>query len=70
MDKYSFIANAHGSYIDELYASYKTDPESVDESWQRFFEGFEFNLQKYGEDSNEAGPVSIKETQVRNLIHA
>ncbi len=71
MDKYSYIANAHGGYIDELYANYQNDPSSVDESWQKFFEGFEFSLQKYGENgavTDEA--VSTKDTQVRNLIHA
>ena len=73
MDKYSYIANAHGSYIDELYQEYKRNPESVDESWQRFFEGFEFSLKKYGEDgaTETADPIlSSKETKVRNLIHA
>ncbi|MEL7002877.1 MAG: hypothetical protein AAFN93_09115, partial [Bacteroidota bacterium] len=50
MDKYSYIANAHGDYIDELYKAYQSDPSSVDESWQKFFEGFEFSLQKYGEE--------------------
>ncbi len=51
MDKYSYVANAHASYIDELYTSYKQDPASVDHSWQKFFEGFEFSLQ-YGEGTN------------------
>ena len=46
MDKYSYIANAHGEYIDELYKSYKDNQESVDQSWQKFFEGFDFSLQK------------------------
>ncbi|MDH5598397.1 MAG: hypothetical protein OEY34_04705, partial [Cyclobacteriaceae bacterium] len=48
MDKYSYISNAHGNYIDDLYTSYKEDPNSVDLSWQRFFEGFEFKSEKYG----------------------
>ncbi|HNP18901.1 MAG TPA: 2-oxoglutarate dehydrogenase E1 component [Fulvivirga sp.] len=71
MDKYSYISNAHGNYIDELYKSYQADPTTVDGTWQKFFEGFEFSLQKYGEDGppTEHG-VSSKETQVRNLIHA
>ena len=68
MDKYSYIANAHGNYLDEVYASYKKDPSSVDESWQRFFEGFEFSLQKYGEEG--ATELNSKEINVRNLIHA
>ena len=71
MDRYSYIANAHGSYLDELYADFKKDPTSVDESWQKFFEGFEFSLQKYGENGATTGEaVSTKDTQVRNLIHA
>ncbi|RLD23700.1 MAG: 2-oxoglutarate dehydrogenase E1 component [Bacteroidetes bacterium] len=73
MDKYSYIANAHGNYIDELYQSFKQDPDSVDVSWQRFFEGFEFSLEKYGEPSGEGSVdsgLSSKETKVRNLIHA
>ena len=35
MDKYSYVANAHVSYIDELYESFKKDPQSVDSSWQQ-----------------------------------
>jgi len=74
MDKYSYIANAHAGYIDELYQSYKQDANSVDESWQRFFEGFDFSIQKYGEDGIaevDSDPLkSSKETKVRNLIHA
>lgn len=73
MDKYSYIANAHGNYIDELYQSYKKDPQSVDESWQRFFEGFEFSQKDFGSNGSleqEHTKVSSKETHVRNLIQA
>ncbi|MDN5201822.1 2-oxoglutarate dehydrogenase E1 component [Fulvivirgaceae bacterium BMA10] len=72
MDKYSYISNAHSSYIDELYKAYKQDPESVDKSWQTFFEGFDFSLQKFGENgaSAETAAISGKETSVRDLIHA
>lgn len=68
MDKYSYIANAHGNYLDELFKSYKEDPDSIDESWKKFFEGFEFGQEQYGEkgDGQLATP---KETAVRNLIY-
>ncbi|WP_339876237.1 2-oxoglutarate dehydrogenase E1 component [uncultured Algoriphagus sp.] len=52
MDKFSYIANAHVSYIDELYSSYKSDPESIDPSWKEFFDGFDFALTNYGEEEN------------------
>ncbi|MFD2786145.1 2-oxoglutarate dehydrogenase E1 component [Hymenobacter rubripertinctus] len=45
MDAYSYIANAHGEYLDQLYQSYQADPASVDVSWQKFFEGFDFARQ-------------------------
>lgn len=82
MDKYSYISNAHSSYIDELYKSYKDNPESVDYTWQKFFEGFEFSQQEKKLNGSNgavvtASPsahptdnISIKEIQVRNLIHA
>ncbi|QNE41155.1 2-oxoglutarate dehydrogenase E1 component [Hymenobacter sp. NBH84] len=45
MDAYSYIANAHGEYIDQLYQAYKQDPDSVDFGWRKFFEGFDFSQQ-------------------------
>jgi 2-oxoglutarate dehydrogenase, E1 component len=63
MDKFSYIANAHVSYIDELYASYKSDPESIDPSWKEFFDGFDFALTNYGEEENgSAAPASAPST--------
>jgi len=74
MDKYSYMSNADVSYLDQLYQNYKQDPSSVDLTWQKFFEGYDFSSQRYGEKGNGNGSatatdtLSIKETQVRNLI--
>jgi 2-oxoglutarate dehydrogenase E1 component len=54
MDKFSYIANAHGAYLDELYKSYKENPDSIDVTWRKFFEGFEFS-QQYNFPSNGNG---------------
>jgi 2-oxoglutarate dehydrogenase E1 component len=73
MDKYSYISNADVGYVDQLYQNYKKDPASVDSTWQKFFEGYDFSSQRYGENGNGQGKedaLSIKETQVRNLIFA
>ncbi|MEQ8628216.1 2-oxoglutarate dehydrogenase E1 component [Ekhidna sp.] len=69
MDKYSYIANAHGNYLDELFKSYKEDPDSIDESWKKFFEGFEFGQKQYGEKGDGQQLATPKETAVRNLIY-
>jgi len=76
MDKYSYISNAHSAYIDDLYQSYQSDPASVDESWRTFFEGFDFSLQKYGDDGATLAPDAVggehlkKEIAVKELINA
>jgi len=74
MDKYSYISNADVGYLDGLYQNYKKDPSSVDISWQKFFEGYDFSQQRYGDNGSTTGAVvpdglTIKETQVRTLIH-
>jgi 2-oxoglutarate dehydrogenase E1 component len=72
MDKYSYISNADVGYLDQMYQTYKQDPTAVDATWQKFFEGYEFSQQRYGENGHSAvageDSLSIKETQVRNLI--
>jgi 2-oxoglutarate dehydrogenase E1 component len=79
MDKYSYISNADVGYVDQLYQNYKNDPASVDPTWQKFFEGFDFSQQHGGAGNGSNVPtvgsgatvsdsMSIKETQVRNLI--
>ncbi len=71
MDKYSYIANAHGGYIDTLYSDYQADPASVDESWQKFFEGFDFATSKFGENGgSQPSAQSDKEVKVYKLIRA
>lgn len=64
MEKYSYIANSEAAYIEELYQQFQQQPDAVDPSWQRFFEGFEFSL-KYGEGkpaSNGNGAPSAEKS--------
>ncbi|CAN5458754.1 2-oxoglutarate dehydrogenase E1 component [soil metagenome] len=74
MDKFSYISNAHSHYLDELYNSYKENPDSVDLSWQKFFEGFEFyqSFNGNGKATLEKAETGVSEKQigVRNLIYA
>lgn len=67
MDKFSYINSAHPEYIEALYKDYKKDPQSVDESWQKFFEGFEFASAT--ETKIAEAPESVKkEIKVLRLI--
>ena len=81
MDKYSYLSNAHGDYIEGLYQTYKKSPESLDIQWQKFFEGFEF-AGKFAQHANgtektsATSPVSSssepinKEFAVASLIES
>ncbi len=75
MDKFSYISNAEAGYLDQQYQNYKNDPQSVDATWARFFEGYDFSQQRFGENGSTKGAAGednhmLKETQVRNLIFA
>ncbi|MCB9273845.1 MAG: 2-oxoglutarate dehydrogenase E1 component [Lewinellaceae bacterium] len=75
MSDYSFITNAHPSYIESMYELYLQDPESVEESWRAFFQGFDFAHNSNGKGLNGAATaVSAdtldKEAKVLALITA
>ncbi len=67
MDKYSYIGNTDIDTIDKLYEQYKSDPDSVDVQWRKFFEGFEF-AQKNFPINKSAGQILDNEFKVINLI--
>lgn len=68
MDKFSYLGNADTSSIEDLFQQYSKDNSSVDESWQKFFEGFEFARKNYAE-STEIPQNVKKEFDVINLIN-
>ncbi|MEM6697674.1 MAG: 2-oxoglutarate dehydrogenase E1 component [Bacteroidota bacterium] len=57
MQDFSFVANAHPSYIDQLYQNYQNDPASVEESWQSFFKGFDYAANTNGSSNGVATAV-------------
>lgn len=72
MKDYSYVFNAHPSYIESLYRSYRQDPESVEEGWRLFFEGFDFgsNGHAVSDETVQADSQTItKEFGVLSIIH-
>lgn len=72
MKDYSHIFNAHPSYIESIYLSYKKDPNSIEQDWRLFFDGFELALAQNG-SAGISADVSVqnitKEFGVLSLIH-
>lgn len=63
MDRFSFLNAAHAQLIEDLYQQYLKYPDSLEPSWKAFFQGFDFALENYGEDQNEASAQ-------KNIVHA
>ena len=66
MDKHSYLSNADGKVIDDYYQQYLNNPESVEEGWKKFFEGFEFARKNYDTEVPEGFD---KEFKVIDLIN-
>lgn len=48
MEDFSYLNNAHPSYIEALYQEYLKNPEAGDPEWKKFFEGFDYAFGKNG----------------------
>ncbi len=70
MDRFSYLHAADPAYVEELYKKFLEDPESVDDAWRQFFDGFEFARKLY--PAKTSAPVSEypREFKVINLINA
>ncbi|MEM6803159.1 MAG: thiamine pyrophosphate-dependent enzyme, partial [Bacteroidota bacterium] len=73
-DQLSFLSNTNPEFVENLYKDYKADPNSVDPSWKRFFDGFDFAQQNYSNGqtatSDETDVLGSKELAVLNLINS
>jgi len=70
MKNYSYVFNAHPSFIESMYKSYQQDPTTVDEGWRLFFEGFEFGSNGHAvSDGSEVTTIGTKEFGVMSIIH-
>lgn len=70
MRDYSYVFNAHPTFIEDLYRKYKTSPESVEEGWKVFFEGFDFGQNGSAAEGQTVPSEDIsKEFGVFSIIH-
>lgn len=60
---FSFIANAHPSYIEGLYKDYSQDPASIDQSWATFFKGFDYASGNGNGNGHSNGATAVAHTE-------
>ncbi len=51
MDRFSFLNAAHTEFFAQLYDQYLDNPDSVEQSWRSFFQGFDFGMATYNEEN-------------------
>jgi 2-oxoglutarate dehydrogenase E1 component len=72
MSNFSHVFNAHPSYIEAMYGQYTINPESIDQEWRLFFEGFDFAgaSSKGAVTKSEGSNIdTTKEFGVMSIIH-
>ncbi len=68
MDKLDFLSGTDPALIEQLYETYQSNPDLLDEGWRKFFEGFDFASQHYPSGKG-AGIETSDEFKVINLIN-
>lgn len=69
MEKLTYLDNISPEIIDDLYRQYLTNPDSIDNNWKKFFEGFTFAQTNYSANSQQAD-FNSTEFNVIDLINA
>ena len=63
--KTSFLASANSEFIKEFYADYISDPNSLPDSWRKFFDGLSDNEKLIYEDIK--GPSWSREKKFKKI---
>ena len=64
--KTSFLAGNNSEFINEFYADYITDPNSLPESWRKFFDGLSDDEKLIYDDLK--GPSWSPDKKLKKLI--
>ena len=72
MNPLSYLNNADIGAFEGLYQQYQQDPNSVDQEWRNFFEGFEFSKADFSQEAQtkpvvDQSQISLKKAQKRLL---
>jgi 2-oxoglutarate dehydrogenase E1 component len=68
-NKFSYATATNVGYIEEQYERFKKDPAAVEESWRKFFEGYEFAV-THGAGDDAPGGGDQEAAKVEAYINA
>ena len=64
MKDFSYITNSHPAYIENLYADFVKNPETVDPDIRKFFEGFDFAVNSGRANANGSNRLPLVDTGI------
>lgn len=70
MKTYSYLSNSHPEYIENLYEQFIENPESIDNEYRKFFEGFDFAIDTNADEKFSTNTNTKDELKVALLIEA
>ena len=59
MDKFSYLSNVNGAYIEDVYLKYLQGDEYIEDSWRKFFDGYQFAQKNFSSNSKEI-PLNVQ----------
>ncbi len=68
-EKFSFASGANTEFLESLYKQYQQDSDSVDATWRKFFEGYDFAAHGVLGESGGSGEAKLN-ARVEALINA
>lgn len=66
--RFTFLSSLNAEYVDSVYQAYRSDPQSVEEKWRYFFEGYEFGSEAEGMGGGGPDHVTSQVESYINLI--
>ncbi len=69
-NKFTYATATNAGYMEELYDKYRKDPNSVEESWRKFFEGYEFAVTHGAGEAAASGAGDQEAAKVEAYINA
>ena len=69
-EKFSFANGSNANFIEAVYQQYLKDPDSVEESWQRFFDGYEFAENQMDKSHLSQEGVTAERVRLESKVEA
>ena len=69
-DRFTFATGTNATFLESVYEAFKADPAQVEDTWRKFFEGYEFALSKGSGTAGSSTGEGQDHAKIEALINA